>query len=671
MGFTKITAEVKNISALPDKVNNQALWLKGKFDQAGETIKTAVNGLVDELASKTAGESIGVDIASVTSKTLQAVLEAFEVAIADRYTKTEADTLVSSEVNSLVADVDVNLTTGVITVTKKDGTSETFDTALEKVPATFTIVESSGTYYLKITNVDGSSTQTDITSLMNIYKFDSNDEVAFSTLGEGYEKTITASIRANSIGLDKLSLTAVSTIEGYKNSAADSASAAALSATSAENSATTATEKAEIATASAENATSKANEAIASANSASESATIASSKATLAESWAVGGTNTRTGEDTNNAKYWAEQAKGSAKAAALFVNMTADSTVTSGYVLDKSALEIYNTFITEGRAVYIVYNSSGLVFEVPLVRIRQTTDSDIFYFQQVVDGWGCSIILTSVDGVDSLNVHWNYLRYKNINEDTSELVFSAENWATIKNYFARINGSFSGFISLVMPDTTIYKSADGVETDLSENLRGKRVFCEFATGTNEKITFTVTDAARSSDYQRYSIIFSYATRTKKLTYTEELIPIVKFANTTEFTPTGDYNLATKKYVDTSSVPTGLICMWSGATIPSGWNLCDGTNGTPDLRDKFIVGSGSAYAIGDTGGADSVTLTLSQIPSHRHAYKQITSESRYPGTSSAKSYAVVGSSSNYTEYNGGGEAHENRPPYYALAYIMKA
>ena len=307
MGFTKITTEVKNISALPDKVNDQASWLKGKFDQAGETIKTAVNGLIDELTSKTAGESIGVDITSVTSKTLQAVLEAFETAIADRYTKTETDTLVSSGINSLVADVDVNLTTGVITVTKKDGTSETFDTALEKVPAKFEFVESGGAYYLKITNVDNTSTQTDITSLMNIYKFNNSDEVAFSTSGTGNEKTITASIRANSIGLDKLSLTAVSTIEGYKNSAADSASAAALSATSAENSATTATEKAEVATASAETATSKANEATASATTATTKASEASASAAEAKSWAEqaqassqGGDMLKATYDTNN-----------------------------------------------------------------------------------------------------------------------------------------------------------------------------------------------------------------------------------------------------------------------------------------------------------------------------------------------------------------------------------
>lgn len=45
-------------------------------------------------------------------------------------------------------------------------------------------------------------------------------------------------------------------------------------------------------------------------------------------------------------------------------------------------------------------------------------------------------------------------------------------------------------------------------------------------------------------------------------------------------------------------PSGVICMWSGATtaIPTGWALCNGSNGTPDLRDKFVVGAGSTYTL---------------------------------------------------------------------------
>jgi microcystin-dependent protein len=132
------------------------------------------------------------------------------------------------------------------------------------------------------------------------------------------------------------------------------------------------------------------------------------------------------------------------------------------------------------------------------------------------------------------------------------------------------------------------------------------------------------------------------------------------------------------------VPTGLISMWSGASAPSGWALCDGTNGTPDLRDRFIVGSGGAYTTGDTGGANSVTLTESEMPSHTHTNNSSSSMGGYglirrstgPNTvqsvdNSPGEPDLVSSPIALVNYStGGGQSHENRPPYYALAFIMK-
>lgn len=86
--------------------------------------------------------------------------------------------------------------------------------------------------------------------------------------------------------------------------------------------------------------------------------------------------------------------------------------------------------------------------------------------------------------------------------------------------------------------------------------------------------------------------------------------------------TNTTQLATTAFVQTqiATALTGVIVMWSGsvATIPSGWVLCNGSNGTPDLRDRFVVGAGSTYSVGDTGGAASNTLTTSQLPSHTHS-----------------------------------------------------
>ena len=97
--------------------------------------------------------------------------------------------------------------------------------------------------------------------------------------------------------------------------------------------------------------------------------------------------------------------------------------------------------------------------------------------------------------------------------------------------------------------------------------------------------------------------------------------------------------------------------------------------TPDLRGRFIVGSGGSYAVKDTGGADTVTLTTAQIPSHNH-YTTL-SHNGYPDGSGDRTdwYYIMhpthGDNNNYsTSSTGGNQAHENRPPYYALAFIMR-
>lgn len=83
--------------------------------------------------------------------------------------------------------------------------------------------------------------------------------------------------------------------------------------------------------------------------------------------------------------------------------------------------------------------------------------------------------------------------------------------------------------------------------------------------------------------------------------------------------TNTTQLATTAFVQ-ASVPAGVILLWSGsiASIPTGWLLCNGTSGTPDLRDRFVVGAGSTYAVGATGGATSVTLATTNLPSHTHS-----------------------------------------------------
>ena len=148
----------------------------------------------------------------------------------------------------------------------------------------------------------------------------------------------------------------------------------------------------------------------------------------------------------------------------------------------------------------------------------------------------------------------------------------------------------------------------------------------------------------------------------------------------------------------SAVPTGMIMLWSGSTgsVPSGWRLCDGAGGTPNLRDKFIVGAGSAYAVNATGGsADAVAVShnhtgsTSNTGAHTHGagtYNISTGgDAGQNSTSGAvwrnevwSSTKVKGSSASAgahahtftTSTNGVAGTGKNLPPYYALCYIMK-
>ena len=72
-------------------------------------------------------------------------------------------------------------------------------------------------------------------------------------------------------------------------------------------------------------------------------------------------------------------------------------------------------------------------------------------------------------------------------------------------------------------------------------------------------------------------------------------------------------------VSNTFFPIGGIILWNGATstIPANFRLCDGQNGTPDLRDRFVVGAGGAYSVNATGGSNQVTLTEAQLATHSH------------------------------------------------------
>lgn len=158
-----------------------------------------------------------------------------------------------------------------------------------------------------------------------------------------------------------------------------------------------------------------------------------------------------------------------------------------------------------------------------------------------------------------------------------------------------------------------------------------------------------------------------------------------------------------KFVQQSLVPPGCIIMWSGASnaIPTGWYLCNGNNGTPDLRGRFIVGAAGAYAVGNNGGSATANpeITLEQGGAHSHEASGGTIDSATTGITLTKTTArpeneqhqvtvlsdVAVNDPGHTHTldgltieQGGAHSHEGQvdefsilPPYYALCYIMKA
>jgi microcystin-dependent protein len=72
-------------------------------------------------------------------------------------------------------------------------------------------------------------------------------------------------------------------------------------------------------------------------------------------------------------------------------------------------------------------------------------------------------------------------------------------------------------------------------------------------------------------------------------------------------------------VSNSFFPSGSIAMWESLVPPTGWVVCDGANGTPDLRDRFILGAGSTYNPGQTGGSTTTSLVSDNLPGHTHTF----------------------------------------------------
>jgi len=160
--------------------------------------------------------------------------------------------------------------------------------------------------------------------------------------------------------------------------------------------------------------------------------------------------------------------------------------------------------------------------------------------------------------------------------------------------------------------------------------------------------------------------------------------------------TNNTQIATTAFVTTAAAaafPAGGIILWSGsvASIPSGWALCNGSNGTPDLRNRFVVGAGSTYAVDATGGsADAIVVSHTHTatststvtdPGHQHSslgfsggsstgIGPIDGDNAINSPTTVNTTGITVATSTTVNSAGSSATNANLPPYYALAYIMK-
>ena len=277
---------------------------KNVFDKFPELIAQKINAIIDSLSGSggvSGADNISVGtIEGITGTTVQAVLEAFKRLLDDTYNKSDVDMKLVEKASQDVVDksirtVELDSATGILTFIRQDGSSYTIDTMLEKIVTNFDYDPL--TQSLVFTASDGTSHIVSIAEFVTNNEFAGSDQITFSVAGG----IVTANIKNGCITDAMLDSTIKTSLEGFRDAAKKSADNAAASET---NAATNAS-----------GARKSAGEAAKSADAAKLSEQVASgyiddvkSNAELAKSYAVGGTETRPGENTDNAKYYKDLA---------------------------------------------------------------------------------------------------------------------------------------------------------------------------------------------------------------------------------------------------------------------------------------------------------------------------------------------------------------------------
>ena len=227
---------------------------------------------------------------------------------------------------------------------------------------------------------------------------------------------------------------------------------------------------------------------------------------------------------------------------------------------------------------------------------------------------------------DYLTVYQLEVKYVSQNYFTSELSNALESYITTYN----LESELLDYVKAVSVNSMITDIEDAMVTvesysDIDQTVTDLLIFFKGDDAITGNIGFmnNVSIGGTGSVFEPQEALEVYGNTTISGGLTATEIDVVGDATFTGSVTASEFMGDGSNLTGVDAIPPGLISMWSGtiANIPEGWVLCDGTNNTPDLRGRFVVGysgSGDYASIGNTGGSDSRTLTTSNMPSHNHS-----------------------------------------------------